>query len=905
MGSTCLDTLFELAEKYDEGVQQQAIYLLLNLASCDPQMRNKMVQNARVGVMLRFMSSEDEEAQEIGVKALAAALGDGKNGAKTHTRLMAEPEFMSTLMGTFSAKGKTVREFASIIVTNLLANKDFRTRFVADGGFGALNRLVSLNKDSQHKTRNGVAAMEILMSDGDLDLQLQRDTNERQVIEQFIGQLVGVQDTGGGANVEKVIGILARLSAQDSCVDGLARKPEALRTLLHQLSAGITKDTLKENILRIVVNSCRNEDCATLVARLEGYKSICIAVKQASRGQSSHKVQIRRLGLVGLVALAQHQKCRLTMAQEETLPLLVDVLANNTDDKELRLSAASCMVELCCSLQIAEKFVEEGGLTQVLQMLQELTSSGGSSAPPPTPALAQMTQAERMELTESVAKCLAGYSLCAESIEQICGSSDLLEATSTALDHMTGMVALLEGGSGTDSDTSVQLSICAALNNFAVDDICREALCQAGGVDSLVGLLYADDSRVCLGAGEVLVRIANGESGRAAILRSSPAAAASAYGDGSESVRERSGAAITSLVSMLSQMDESSVKIAAELLCFLSMNDEGRRAIGAAEGIPSLIHVMRNFDNEELSMWILTCLLNLAYQRSNRLTLRDPDFLSVLEGVESSGDELMIPLVKRLRQTIGGMVLPPDDSGDRVLEKVAPAAAAPPVHHPSSGGGIGGYSAPPAAPVSMGAPMTAGGYGQPPAQQPYQPPAPQQAYQPPPQQPQMYAQPQAYQPPPQQPPQLPYGAQPFGGMPPPQQRPTVGSLAPPPAASTNSYANQGSAQVPFGIVPSSVSGGGGHPVSGGGGGGGGNGVSDEEMARMLQEQFDREEASGGAPAPAPAPRRPAPAPAPAPSVAMSDEELARQLQEQFNSEGGGDAPEPEPSGRPSRAFWRK
>ena len=66
MGSTCLDTLFELAEKYDEGVQQQAIYLLLNLASCDPQMRNKMVATVRVGVMLRLMASEHEEAQEIG-----------------------------------------------------------------------------------------------------------------------------------------------------------------------------------------------------------------------------------------------------------------------------------------------------------------------------------------------------------------------------------------------------------------------------------------------------------------------------------------------------------------------------------------------------------------------------------------------------------------------------------------------------------------------------------------------------------------------------------------------------------------------------------------------------------------------------------------------------------------------
>eukprot|EP01045_Picozoa_sp_COSAG04_P064207 COSAG04_NODE_34478_length_109_cov_16.100000_1_plen_36_part_11 len=36
------------------------------------------------------------------------------------------------------------------------------------------------------------------------------------------------------------------------------------------------------------------------------------------------------------------------------------------------------------------------------------------------------------------------------------------------------------------------------------------------------------------------------------------------------------------------------------------MSDQGRRAIGAAEGIPSLIHVMRNFDSEEMSMNILS-----------------------------------------------------------------------------------------------------------------------------------------------------------------------------------------------------------------------------------------------------------------------------------------------------------
>ena len=753
MGSTCLDTLFELAEKYDEGVQQQAIYLLLNLASCDPQMRNKMVATVRVGVMLRFMASEHEEAQEIGVKALAAALGDGKNGTKAVVRLMSEPEFMATLMGTFTASGKTVREFASIIVTNLLSTKEFRTKFVAEGGFGALNGLVSLNKDSQHKTRNGVAAMEILMADGDLDLELQRDSNERQLIEQFIDQLCGFQETGGGANVEKVIGILARLSSQDSCVDGLACKPEALRTLLHQLAAGITKDALKENILKIVTNSCRDEDCAIMVARLGGYKSVCAAVKLANRGQSSAKVQIRRLGLSGLVAIAQHQKCRLTMAQEETLPLLVDVLANHADDKALRLSATKCIVELSSHTTIAEKLVEEGGLEQILSLLRDLTCTDAGSGS--QVERGQLAEDDRLELVEAVASCIAGFSVCADAVDSICESEDLLEATTSALKHMQGMVALLDG------EPNVQLSICTALAHFAIDDICREALCQAAGVDSLVKLLQTEDTQVRVSAGRVLVRITSAEAGRAAVLRSSVMAS------GGDSVRERAGVAVTSLVSMLSQMDEPSVKTASELLCFLAMSDQGRRAIGAAEGIPSLIHVMRNFDSEEMSMNILSCLHHLAYLRANRVTLRDPDFLSVLEGIESSGDELMIPLVKRLRQTIGGSFYANDQGADRVLEPLPLERA-----QPRDASEPPPTSYQPTPPAPYGAPASAFSMHKPP-----QHPSHSLPVQPPPQ-----PQP-AVQPPVQH--QPPYGSQPLSVAGPPFAQPS--SIAPPAANSQPAY----------------------------------------------------------------------------------------------------------------------
>ena len=127
---------------------------------------------------------------------------------------------------------------------------------------------------------------------------------------------------------------------------------------------------------------------------------------------------------------------------------------------------------------------------------------------------------------------------------------------------------------------------------------------------------------------------------------------------GSEGGEWKPNPTITALVSMLSQMNEASVVSATEMLCLLSMNDDARRAIGMAEAIPSLIHVMRNYDNEVLSMNILNCLLNLAHQRDNRATLRDPEFYNVLLATESAGDFLVAAVVGRLRRTIGGSFLP-------------------------------------------------------------------------------------------------------------------------------------------------------------------------------------------------------------------------------------------------------
>ena len=274
--------------------------------------------------------------------------------------------------------------------------------------------------------------------------------------------------------------------------------------------------------------------------------------------------------------------------------------------------------------------------------------------------VAQLAPDELQQLTEMVAGCMAAFAVSTGSIDVICGSEDLIEATTTALDHMSAIVALLHS-----NNLVVQLSICGALELIAVDNVCREALCQASGVQKLVFLLRAENTELQLAAGRVLIRLATSESGRGAILRSSTPTLS--QNSGADSVRERAGSAVTTLVNMLSQLDEPSVKVASELLSLLSCSDEGRQAVGIAEGIPSLIHVMCNFDNEELAMNILSCLLNLCFLRSNRTMLRDPDFLRVLNGLESAGDDVITPYVRRLRRAIGGQFYPVEDDSS-VLE---------------------------------------------------------------------------------------------------------------------------------------------------------------------------------------------------------------------------------------------
>ena len=90
---------------------------------------------------------------------MAAAL----NSSQAFYPLLISDEFMPVLIKLFTAKSNQVRETASLILTKLLANKEFRVKFVQHAGFSATNDLVQANKACPMKARNGVAAMEILM----------------------------------------------------------------------------------------------------------------------------------------------------------------------------------------------------------------------------------------------------------------------------------------------------------------------------------------------------------------------------------------------------------------------------------------------------------------------------------------------------------------------------------------------------------------------------------------------------------------------------------------------------------------------------------------------------------------------------------------------------------------------
>merc|ERR1719454_2444948 len=121
---------------------------------------------------MSFMSSEHEEAQELGAGALAAALNSSQGFPPA---LLISDEFMPVLTKLFTATSNQVRETASLILTKLLAHKDFRVKFVQHAGFSTTNDLIQANTACPVKARNGVAAMEILMKDAELNIDLGDD----------------------------------------------------------------------------------------------------------------------------------------------------------------------------------------------------------------------------------------------------------------------------------------------------------------------------------------------------------------------------------------------------------------------------------------------------------------------------------------------------------------------------------------------------------------------------------------------------------------------------------------------------------------------------------------------------------------------------------------------------------
>jgi hypothetical protein len=447
MVAKCLDKLFDLVEQYDAAVQSQASYLLLNLSKCGPQVRTAMVQQAKVGAMLSFMSSDFEAAQEVGVSTLSAALSDGKSRAKHIDRLLADESFIETLTKTYTSTSKQVRENASVILTKLLENKTFRVKYVCEGGFGATNKLVQANKDCPMKTRNGVAAMETLMTDPELDLQLRTDPKAREVVKSFVERLASAStDKSSGANLANTVGVLVRLCSDESCVTELTQNRRAVETLLHQLSAGITKDSMKENMLQILEKCCQNEDCAVLVTRLGGHSAVCSAISASDRQATSAKLQIRGLGVAVLQALAQHSKCRLSMAQGDTRAMLVDTL-KTTADSGIQLSALRCLVHLTERKDIATMLLQEDGLDECLRLLHVFSDEGS-----------ELEALEKATLTQALVRCLAGFAACMEAVDVVCGCGDLAEASSAALRHMSALASLLES-----TDSEVQLGACQVL----------------------------------------------------------------------------------------------------------------------------------------------------------------------------------------------------------------------------------------------------------------------------------------------------------------------------------------------------------------------------------------------------------------------------------------------------------
>ena len=581
--------------------------------------------------------------------------------------------------------------------------------------------------------------------------------------------------------------------------------------------------------------------------------------------------------------------------------LLLDTLRNDVG-AEIQLSALMCLGSLSEHTQVADLLIKDGGMEVVLSLIEVLLE-------PAKPAMVMLSAApgfsplEKTQLTHAAIRCLAEMSANPEAIDILCGSSDLVEALSTLQRHTSGIAALLQ-----DEDRDVRLNACRCVKHFGIDNECRESLCQTDACSRLVEFLSSPDAELRRAAAGALVALSHAESGRAMALRSD--------GGGGYSGQT----AVSALVAMLSEPTEDSVVAAADCLHMLAINDAGRAELLSAEAIPSLLHVLRSFDNEPLAAAVLRTLSSLAYGRAGRRAMADPACLAVLDVIADAGDPVLAALAEQLRNTVAGR---PKSSEEEL-----------PSLEQDGGGGASGAAAPPAAAGMPGppagyprqqqhAPAPGPGYQQ--QQAGYGPPQPQQ------QAPQGYAanpyapQPAAYQQQPAAAPPAAYGGPPMpgsygagGGYQQPQynQMRPAGPLVPPGGARPERMAgNLG--DLPFGLVPSSMQrreagstslagdeefarrlqeqGSAPDPAPRGGGGGGGGGgsaaVDDEEYARRLQEQFEREEAGegGGTDDPWTAGADSTP-----PEVEEEEDDdlaMARKLQAQFDKEleaNGGD-----------------
>ena len=132
--------------------------------------------------------------------------------------------------------------------------------------------------------------------------------------------------------------------------------------------------------------------CASAFMRLGGHRAVCSAISASDRQATSAKLQVRGLGVAVLQTLAQHSKCRLSMAQGDTRAMLVDTLKTTTDSS-IQLSALRCLAHLTERKDIATMLLQEGGLDECLRLLHAFSDEGSE---PEALEKATLTQVRKM-----------------------------------------------------------------------------------------------------------------------------------------------------------------------------------------------------------------------------------------------------------------------------------------------------------------------------------------------------------------------------------------------------------------------------------------------------------------------------------------------------------------------------